>query len=497
MFIQSIEWENEDSLELFISNTIAESVLVEIFTPAIGDVDIESFSKRIDPLSSQIFLLPDTLKAVGTGRSNRGLVLQASGPVTVHGFATWTAACGGFMAIPTDRLGYDYVAAAYRSNSVTELGIVAADDNVQLAIVLPRQREVSVFFEGVTYSSSGRNVIENIVLAQHHTVQIQALDNGDLTGARVVAQGKVAVFSGNVETDVFFGTTDHVVEQLLPRGSMGTVYNLVPTPEDTTEGYYYKIISMESNNNIFIGGSNAAASAFLENLGDQYEGLITSPTQIRAEREIMVVQYTSGTASTDNPDRGDPTMFIVPPMQNYKNVFTFTVPVADLPSFRIHLLLTVPTEDLNTILINQELVPSSGWTSIPSPVNTFASTVVTLTLTDGYFRVYSVDPSVEFAAVVYGYGSEQCAFAYPAGMCLEYSLSVSWYPSVKSNFGIVFLCLASYVLSVFLSVSLSLSLSPLSLSLPLAILLSLFPRLSSVFTPLQRLYIVMFFSILL
>ena len=426
---------SDTDMTLLVSNVNAETAVIEVFPPANPNLDIGGrYSYEVPPMTSRGIPIPAALKTSGgTGRSNLGFNVASTQPVTIHGVNNNTGSCGGFMALPIERLGYEYVAVGYWSSgdgtgdTITELGVVATedDDDTEVVIELKPGAASRVEFEGQVYVSDGGNNLIRVVLSRYETLQIQAADaSSDLTGARVYATRPVAVFSGNVQVDIFGSAADHIVEQLLPVGASGQVFNLLTVPGRV--GERYRVIALQPNTNVFTGVSDAVSQAFLQNVGDVYTNSILTNTQVRADKEVLLVQYSVGQFS--EPEfRGEPAMLTATPESNYKNVHTFSVPPSDAPAdVYTYVTLTTQAADqatLASIYLDGDLIPLSAWNVVSSIGGNHFGAVIGVGA--GLHRAYSSDPAVRFGAAVYGFVEEGCGFAYPAGMCLEYTLQVS------------------------------------------------------------------------
>ena len=427
MFLETQPNQASD-LDLYVTSTsVTSSTFVSLSTPANPTLDIGSSSYIIAPLSSIKITLPAaSLKDTGSKRGTRGFRLATNQEVTVHGVTSQAVgACGGFMAIPMGRLGYEYVVVSYWSQAdgftVTEMGIVATEANTEVVIELNQNGRdvVNVLFEGVVYGSDGNNLIR-VSLGAFETVQLQAVN--DLTGSRIYASKRVAAFSGNIRTAVEQSNADHIIEQLLPVGAFGSLYSLVPMP-NRAAGERYHIIAVEPNTTIF--SSNAGTPmGFLVNAGDVYASNLFDALQIRADKEIIVAQYSVSSQVADSPSiLGEPAMVILPSEDNYKNVHYFSVPASESAEYNPQLIVVAPGEGLTDIYIDGVQITLRQWHEI-GDIGTNRYWAV-LGTSSGFHRVYCTDSNVRFSVVLYGFVETQCAYSYPTGMCLDYDLVVS------------------------------------------------------------------------
>ena len=423
MFPQTTSDVSSD-IELLVTSTTESVVFIEMFTPSNVELDVSSY--RLEPRSHVVVSLPSQLRSTGSGISDLGVVLSATEPVTVHMVSLERRSCGGFMAIPDNRLGYDYVAIGYQSGSIQQIGVVAAESEVQLAIVLPPGLVLE--YDGATFNGSNGDVIEGVVLPPFNVLQLQGAFADDLTGVRVVSTNRIAVFSGSIITNVDFLSQDHIVDQLLPRGASGRIFNVVPVPgrlagvTDTL-----RIVSLEANNRVFIGPDDVNAEVQLERIGSFAEIVTSQQLQVRAQQEVAVMQFSASRIAGDN---GEPAMFLVPPVSHFKRVFFFTIPTSASLEFIAYVILTAPTQATDTITLDNLPLDTfvTSWQPIASPANDFSG--ATISVTSGSHVLLSSDVNVRFSALVYIFDQSECAVAFPAGMCLEYTLEVRPMPPI-------------------------------------------------------------------
>ena len=412
------------TLELLVTSTVNRRVTVQLATPASPSIDLGQSEYEILPLSAVVMTIPDVLISRGSRASNLGLELRADAEVTVHAVNRGgPGACGGFMALPVDRLGFDHYVASYPVTSdaadagrhLSELGVIATQDDTDAVVVLPR--DVEVTFEGQQYLNS--DIF--LRLDRYQTVQIQSAFGSDLSGARVVANRPIAVFSGSVQTNVIAQNLDHIIDQIPPVGSLGDTYYLMPFPGRQDVFDVFKVITLEPNTDIFLNGDFQAT---FPDAGSMYLNTLEVPSEIRANREILVVQLSASQGSSST-DQGEPAMFVTPATLNYKTWHSFSIPVSETENIRSYIFIVAPANNIDAILVDGTSALSLGWQpqSIPQQ-NSNAYMAGWLEVTEGVHNVYSSDSTVRFGVSVYGYIGDSCAFAYPAGMCYETNLQV-------------------------------------------------------------------------
>ena len=227
MFIQNVG--NPVILEIY-AMTSGSSATVIFRAPWIQ----ESIEYIIGPNQVALYRPPSFLSGTGSQFGFSGISVSSTSDVSVFGISSSSNTCGGFMVIPVDSLGTDYYAVTYQTDRALgskypQIGIVATEADTTVQITLPSTGNILITYNDITYSN-GQTITARI--NQFETIQLQEQNYSDLTGTHITANKKVAVFSGNVLTDVtlFESITsdDHIVAQVPPTTSYGTSFGIVP-----------------------------------------------------------------------------------------------------------------------------------------------------------------------------------------------------------------------------------------------------------------------------
>ena len=401
MYVENAD--TSENLMLFISSTGGRPATVNIYATAHSSqlhmaVDIESGQTRT-------VKIPKWLQASGVAVEGKGIYVSASEDVVVLGFSKHSGSCGGFKVMPEEALGYNYYAMAWwpdiGEKNFGEIGIVATEDQTQVRITILRSKGVSFSYNGHQYDEN--NPVE-IMLDKHQTFQLQNIDYSDITGTKIEANKRIAVFTGMLQTNVGGGDVDHIVEQMPPLHSWGKSFGVVPFP-DQTSGYLIKVVAAFADTEVYVNGKRYKindAGGFFEHSCAQYVG-------ITANKSIMVAQLVESQSSQQS---GAPSMVMVPPTEQYKSKYVFSVPSGT--NYHAYVLLVAPRGQTGRLKLDGVAI-SGTWVEVPD--SSPALVGVQLSLTAGRHVVVHED-SVHFGAVIYGYGSAGCAFTYQAGMCL-------------------------------------------------------------------------------
>ena len=407
MFIQNVG--NPVILEIY-AMTSGSSATVIFRAPWIQ----ESIEYIIGPNQVALYRPPSFLSGTGSQFGFSGISVSSTSDVSVFGISSSSNTCGGFMVIPVDNLGTDYYAVTYQpdralGSKYPQIGIVATEADTIVQITLPLTGNILVTYSDITYSN-GQTITARI--NQFETIQIQEQNYNDLTGTHVTANKKVAVFSGNVLTDVtlFESITsdDHIVAQVPPTTSYGTSFGIVPIP-DRSSNDVIKVVAREPNTRVTITG---ITDFDLLRAGDFAIRVISSvqPIYITSTKPILVAQFVG---SGESNDQGAPSVVIVPPVEQYRNYYVLGV--ANDLSFENYLLLVVDYRQVVGIEVDGTLVPPTGWTNIPNS----DLAVKSILLQSGGIRHYvrQANRDARFGAYIYGTSAGRCSYAYSAGSC--------------------------------------------------------------------------------
>ena len=394
-------------LKLFISSPSDSEVIVTLETPAFGTSVTRTIVVR--PRQTEVVTLPGELQASGTGMENKGIYVRSTDDIVMYGVNTQQGSCGAFAVIPVASLGNNYLAMSWWPDSgdkaYGQIGIVSTEDNVQIRVTIPRSKGVVMTYNGVDYDE---NKPLDVTLNKFQTIQLQNRHFADISGMKVEADRKVAVFSGVVSTNVGSGNRDHIVEQMTPLHAAGKTFGVIPFPNQTG-GYRIRIMSVQDDTIVIIGGSTRT----LRTAG-QYTDLQSDQSiAITADKPVVVAQFSE---SQTAGNAGAPSMTLVPPMEQYMNSYTFSLPTPNNIYNSSYILLVIAADQQDQIIMDGDYLSGQRLTiegSTPSLVG------ITATVSSGRHRIYHQNSKVKFGLYLHGTARGTCAFSFVAGMCLK------------------------------------------------------------------------------
>ena len=400
----------DDSIELQIYAASQHNRPVNVIVRSLHD-DFTSSNLRITEGSYIKYDVPRELLLDGeTFIRESAISLSASYDIVVFVVNKDRDSCGGYMAIPTDALGFNYYAITWapetqngRRNS--QIAVIATEDSTDITVKLPDSLSIRVQVNGVTYR--GGDDVE-LSLDQYEVVQLQDLSYGDLSGTKVEASKKVAVLSGNQYTGVdLMGSDgeDFIVEQMIPFHSYGESYILIPSDGDVLEDRV-KILASQDDTDVTVSGQS---NLNLRNAGDVETITITEFTTLDSNKPILVVQFIQ--SARTSRDTSTPASLIVTPVEQYQTGYEFTGTNNDFTS---SLVIVVERRYSDNLILDGDGVRTT-WQNIAGTDYVTAS----VQLDDRELHYIYHEDDREFMANVYSLNNDECSVVYPAGMCLE------------------------------------------------------------------------------
>ena len=413
MFI-SINSEEPYPPELIFTTLEASEVDVTVEVPFLSykrKLTVSASSSAFDSLSLDV-----RMPAI-TGKSNKGVMVTASGEITLHGINKGLFSTDGFLALPMDTLGKEYYAISYApEGDYCELGIVATKNNTVVHLVLPPHGNLDIEYRGKTYQPG-----EIIVLALDRLESFQLLTTNDLTGLHIFSNELIAVYSGHQAIVVGIPGTqpDHSVVQLLPVSRWGKRFAVTSFP-GRSNGDIVRLVTSVDNTSLTIDG----VTKTLSYTGSHNDIVLNSGSSIyfTTDKPVLVIQYGQG-QDQSNPEKGDITTAMIPPIEQYQSDYKFTTPSSSVGSFTNNALVMVLESAQDRVYMDSQSITSLGvlWQPIlgSSPPMVAKRILVTV----GQHYMYMKDSTEKFGLVLFGYTNKE-SYSFPGGMGMEIQNSV-------------------------------------------------------------------------
>lgn len=328
---------------------------------------------------------------------NKGIHVTSLAPISVYGLEAIDFASDGFLALPTQSLGTNYITMGYKNADVGnayDFGIAATASNTTITIT-----------PSDTVGSRTAGVPYTITMNQGDTYQLIDTDSfpSDLSGSTIVADEPITVYGGHRGANIPGSQpfADPIFEQLLPVPSWSRSFAVMVSAGRTADTL--RAIASVDNTRVYVNGARVATL----NRGQFGELLITGPTHIIADQPIMVAQYNNST-NFDLSGR-DPSMLLVPGVDQFLD--HYTVGTADQTIFTSNFInIIAPNAIVGSVTLDGTAVAASSFTPIAQSGHSGAQ----ISVARGTHTLAGPAP---FGVSDYGFGQFD-TYSFPGGMCV-------------------------------------------------------------------------------
>ena len=324
--------------------------------------------------------------------------------------------CDAFIVLPTPSLGTEYFIMSYYSSYSggglypSQFAVVGVEDTTMVTIVPTVNTHNSMTID-----------TQRIMLNQGEVYLVQAnvvsaVSTGDLTGTHILADKGIAVIAGHQRTAIpqNGSSRDCLLAQMLPVSTWGKNAIITPFAVKSNECVdIFRVLASRDNTEIYIDGSFVTTL----NKGKYYQAEHLKASVISSNNPIMVATFmrTSSISST-RTGLGDPSMIVVPPVEQYKNSYTLiNAPLTDKSGsiFKDQYIdIIAPIEAIDKgLYLNGNLLPLSSFTAIGETDYYY----INYKSSDGTHNLNSVYP---FCVITYGYG-DAVSYGYLGGMSMH------------------------------------------------------------------------------
>ncbi|XP_038047886.1 IgGFc-binding protein-like [Patiria miniata] len=353
--------------------------------------------------------IPPIAAAIGTGFQNGTVYVLAQQFVTVHAVNSISNTNDGFLAIPTDGLGTEYIIASYDPVPIEQSQFVISGTQDYTRVWISPTRQIR--WRARLYQP-GQTII--VDLQRFQSIQFQSA--ADLTGSHIRSNKPVSVSSGASCTLVPAGVyrCDHLVEMIPPVSTWGKRFTLLPFV-NRTSGFIFRVIAARQQTEINVAGTNT----WLMQMGEfrEYDQVSPFPVAITASRPVLVVQYAKG---FESDMMGDPFMTIVPPVEQYImgtvtfGTFNESSLLQQRQPLRSFICISVSAEALFAVSLNnipvldsRRYVPAFGRLATYGADRSFE-------IARGANTIANPSLFTRFGAIVYGFGLGT-SYGFPVG----------------------------------------------------------------------------------
>ena len=341
---------------------------------------------------------------------NRGIKVTSDKEITVYGMSQRGASTDGFLGLPVDILGNQYLVVTYpilswggffpSESNAPQFSIVSPYDN-NVVTITPRDQTVNGRPAGVPFS---------VTLNQGQTYLVRGrMSNAysaDQTGSFISSTLPVAVFSGSSCASIpqNIPACDHLVEQIPPISTWGQTFVTRPL-ETRTGGDTWRFLASQNNTELVINGVNVATL----NFGDFYETMLSARSFVEASNPILAVQFSN--SSDWDGVVSDPFMMVIPPYQQYLDSYSFSTPASGFVGN--YFTSAVDDDGVDGMELNGAPLNPASFTTIGATGFSAAAFPISINTS------YNISNSEAYPSGLYVYGfGDYDSYGFPGGLSL-------------------------------------------------------------------------------
>lgn len=269
--------------------------------------------------SSQHIILPHELELISFHKEVKSVLIETSDDVFVISHGDLYGSAGITTNIPLHKLSTKYVVIStepvFRFKSQFALSTI--EDNTTVTVTFKMKQNLSLTIERNTYYNGD---VLHLRLDGFETYQIDHIT--DLTGTFIESSRPIAAFSGNDCNELEnIGACDHLIEQLPPTDRVDDTYIVPPNSDDRDT--LIRITAIESARITYVIDNVTYTQSV--NKFDSLDTKISNKQTcfIKSEAPILV---TSFGLRSKILNLGDPSMTIVPGLNQYLDYYKIFVP---------------------------------------------------------------------------------------------------------------------------------------------------------------------------
>lgn len=252
---------------------------------------------------------------------------------------------GSTANIPIHKSSTKYIVVSTAPSVKSQLAVAAMKDNTTILKAFKMERNFALKIENNTFY---RGDVFSFSLGCFQTYKIA--HSVDLTGSIIELSYPIAAFSGNdCNTIDGIGFCDYLITQLPPTGFVDNMYIVPPNNDDRDT--IIRITAIEKSDICYvIGAANKSLSLYKYN---SFDIRISSNQVCYIKSTTPVIETGIGLASKQISYLGDPSMTIIPAINQYLNYYKIVIPNGYVNNF---VSVMIKESSLSFFRINSTLI---------------------------------------------------------------------------------------------------------------------------------------------
>ena len=385
-------YEGTESLKLFISSIEPGPVPVSVET--LRGFNFSGFVTNNETLEVEI---PNSFEVRSNTERDKGIrvVAETQRNIVVNGLSYAVRSADAFLALPCGWLPveeYEYYGLSYDVTGSSHFLVVGCENNTRVQIG-------SVIFE----------------LSEMETY---LWESSSITGTRVASNKPLAVFVGNQCTNVPHtqGYCDHLTEQVPPTILWGKQF-MSASFAGRSSGDLYRILASKASTSVRVSCNRINNTVYTLATAGSWQEFMTpamSYCSITSDKPILVMQFALGRQLDGT---GDPSMMMITPIKQYKQVSAFTV----LPGFLVNFISIFVTPEHyqpQDIFVDNANLERATWNTVYCSMVEICGYVTYVNVTPGIHQLHHTDILSHVGLFVYGFHNTH-SYGYPGGLSFQ------------------------------------------------------------------------------
>ncbi len=358
-------------LKLFITSNYQTRVEVNVPGKSLGIYNVDKDEVRMIDIAdaAEVRTSEEPLK--------KAVEVTSEKPITVYAFSSQSMTSDAYAAIPVAYWGTEYVVVS-QPNDVYQINTqLSPEDSARMN--KPRSSEFMVMaahdstvirFTPRAVTRKAKQIFReySVVLNKGECYLVQSLQSshgtGDLTGTIVRSNKPIGFISGHVRTAVpydmsdLWDSKDHLAEMLMPASAWGRLFISVPYDYDFLDYYdgdLFRVTGIKDSTVISMSSFSYNRDIILNEPGDFEEiKYINEPVIWHSNKPVQLAQFMAhnGNPAFDSP-LFDPSLVIVPPLEQFVQRILFQTPGEDNTRFNEHAVSVIAHKDaLSTLQLD-------------------------------------------------------------------------------------------------------------------------------------------------
>lgn len=331
--------------------------------------------------SSHHFIFPNKIELKYFQKEFKSVLIETSDDVFVVSLDGAYGTADGTTIIPIHKLSTQYVVITVQPTSrKSQLAVAALENNSSISIKFRMKQYMSLNIEGSKYYNGDVFIIS---LDRFETYQIA--HNTDLTGTFIESSNPIAAFAGSDCTELNGGKyIDHLLEQLPPADTIDKSY-IVP-PNSDGRDTLIRITATKMSDIYYMIGT--VIRTRLLTRYDFFDIRISSNQScyIKSTEPVLVTGFG---LHSNSSTLGDPSMTIVPGINQYLNYYKIPIPTG-----YVHNVVSIMIKESSKafIRINDELLNAVDIVYEDSlSIGNVTYSVVSILVAQGEFKAFTFD----------------------------------------------------------------------------------------------------------